>query len=95
MKKDRAEKTAMAVPYEEKPSASIRLGKKLDFPKLSIGKTVSVTLTGKITSLNDEEWSRGFSMRVSSIDKDGGMGGDMDRLKKSRSLMDLDDFDED
>lgn len=80
---------------EEKPSARIRLGAKMDFPKLSIGKTVSVTLTGKVVSLSDEQWDRGFSMHITSVEKDG-MGEEMGKSKRSRSMMeDFDELDED
>lgn len=92
-------KSSQAVPTtmpEEKPSARIRLGSKMDFPKLSIGKTVSVTLTGKVVSLSDEHhWDRGFSMHITSVEKDG-MGEEMGKSKRSRSMMeDFDEFDED
>lgn len=91
-------KSSNAVPTtmpEEKPSARIRLGTKMDFPNLSIGKTVSVTLTGKIVSLSDESWDRGFSMQITSVEKDG-MGEEMGKSRRSRSMMeDFDDLDED
>ena len=95
MKKKMTE--AVMVMPERKSTASIQLGKDLLLPRLSVGKTVTVVLSGRITNLNDDDWGKGFSMKLSAVVTDDGMGGEIKKMNKFRkmvNLTDLDEFDE-
>lgn len=73
-------------PYVEKPNANVRLGKSMKLPSLKIGKKIAVELTGKITNLSDDEYSRGFSMQITGVETEdeSSMSDDMDEMKAKR-----------
>lgn len=75
----------VAVPYVEKPNANVRLGKSMKLPSLKIGKKITVEITGKITNLSDDEYSRGFSMQITGIEtEDDSMGSDLNDMRAKR-----------
>lgn len=96
MKKQKAMAGEVAMP-ERRSTARIDLAKDMLLPRMAVGKTVTVVLSGKITNLSDDEWSKGFSMKLSAVVTDEGMGGEIRKMNKFRkmvNLTDLDDFDE-
>ena len=80
---------------ERKSTASIQLGKDLLLPRLSVGKTVTVILSSRITNLNDDDYSKGFSMKLSAVVTDDGLGGQIKKMNKFRNMVNLTDLDED
>lgn len=79
------------IPYEEKATARFSLGKKMKLPKLASGKTISVTVTGKVKGFRDEEYGRSFEVEIEEIETDRGMAGDLKEIKKKRTLLDSDE----
>lgn len=78
--------------YDKSPrrsSANIDLGDNLKLPALTMGKKVTIEITGKLTRMSDESYSKGFAMEITSLEVDS-MGEDMGHSKRSR-MMDLDD----
>jgi len=78
---------------EEKPTASINLGKKMKCPKLRMGESVTITLHGRVNGYHDNEYSRGFEVEIEHIETDSGMSGDMEKIKKGRTMKN-DDYEE-
>ena len=83
-KKRRSDIATYPSPMQVKPTARFELGKNKALPKLRIGSTVEITIRGRVTNLNDDEWSRSFSMTIAAIEADGGMGSDLDDMRGSR-----------
>lgn len=73
-------------PSEQKPRASIDLGKKMKCPKLKMGEMVTLTLHGRVNGYHDNEYSRGFDIEIDNLETDTGMAGDMQKMKKSRTM---------
>lgn len=84
--KKRKSPSVVPSPFVEKPSASIRLGKNIKLPALKVGKKITVELTGKITNISDDEYSRGFAMNITSVETEdeGSMGDDLDEMRSKR-----------
>lgn len=91
MKKKSQSMPCEIAPYEEKATASFRLGKKMKLPKLVSGKRISVTVTGKVKGFRDEEYGRSFEVEIEEIETDRGMAGDLKEIKKKRTLLDSDE----
>lgn len=81
----------MATPLKQRSMASINLDDKMKLPNLRVGTKVTVELTGKVTRVSDEEYGRGLSMDITSIETDS-MREDMHESKRSRRMsVDMDD----
>lgn len=78
--------TDMKMP-EPKPNARIELGKKMEFPKLTMGDNIKVTLHGRVNDFSDSEYSRCFGIEITDIETDKGMVGDLKNMKKKRTMM--------
>lgn len=86
-----------AISSEQKPELSINLPPSPKWKKilagLPIGKSVTVEVSGIVTSLGSESYGSSLRLQIKGLAIEPSMGAQMDRVKASRTVGKIDEND--